>query len=585
MKNFFKLFNKRDLLVFGFLFIGLFIYSLIEIFSIGLIPLLVQIILDPLKISEIYYHPWLNEYLSNENKENLIFVFSIIIITIFIMKNLFLLLITWLNEMKLKNWITNLSHSFVKKSFNLSYENFIKSDHSKMTNIVVNEFDTIRFIIRTYFIIFKELLVLITLCITFLYLNPIFFLVVFSGISFVSIILFSYLKKGLKNNGAEQLQIKGQQIKVLDVVFRGIKYIKIFNKTKYFSNILFNLTQNRNKIGLIVQVINVLPKLLIEIFLLLFFLITCNLLFLTLGGNPDKFFITISLMAVIIVRLIPIYTNLNSSFIALKFSSPALKSVTSYLIENAVKQDEKFTNENIDLLSKFQKLDIKNLCYKFKTESSNSFLIKDINFEIHKGEKIGIIGKTGSGKTTLINCILGLLKPDTGDIIFNKNKSIFNNIIGWHNKISFVPQDIFLMDNNIYQNIALSHEINKLEKEKIDNILKSVNLTKFLNNYDLNLGDKASKISEGEKQRVGIARALFKESEFLILDETTSSLDVNTERDIMKSLKDQFFDMTIITIAHRLSTIVDCDKVILMDEGRQIKIGDPKSVIKYFTKQ
>ena len=138
------------------------------------------------------------------------------------------------------------------------------------------------------------------------------------------------------------------------------------------------------------------------------------------------------------------------------------------------------------------------------------------------------------------------------------------------------------MDSNIYQNISLSHEVTDEEIIKINDIIKLTKLDKFLNNFDLNLGDKTAKISEGEKQRVGVCRALFKSCEVLILDETTSSLDVNTEKEIMTSLKEQFKEMTILTIAHRLSTVEDYDKIILMKNGKSIMIDDPKTVIKFF---
>lgn len=583
MKNFLKLFSKRDYVSFGFLFVGLFLFSLIEIFSIGLIPVLVQVIIDPIKINEFYYHPLLSEFLEKESKKNLLLIFSIIIMSIFLLKNLYLLLITWLYELKLKNWISNLTNNLVKKSLNISYENFIKTDHSKLINIIVNEFDTVRLVIRTYFVVFKEVLVLVMLCVTFLFINTKFFLISFAIISIISVSLLVSLKQRLKTYGAEQLRIRAEQMKVLDISFRGIKYIKIFDKIKYFSDVMYKLIRKRNSIGAIVQIILVLPKLLIEVILLLFFLVTCNFLFLSLQGNPDQFFINLSLMAVIVVRLIPIYSNLNLSFIQLKFSSPTIKSISSYLLKNFTEEKRNnFSDISTPLENGFEQLEIKNVSYSFKTKNQNNFLIKDINFKILRGEKIGIIGETGSGKTTVINCILGLLKIDRGEIILNGKSKIFEDIKSWHSLISFVPQDIFLMDSNIYQNIALSNELSSSDINNINKILRTVKLDKFLDNFTLNLGDKASKISEGEKQRVGIARAIFKKSEFLVLDETTSSLDVNTEKEIMKSLKNEFKDMTIITIAHRLSTIEDYDKVLLIKEGVLSKIGKPKEVIDFF---
>lgn len=585
MLNFLQLFYKRDLIVFGILYFCLFIFSLLEIFSIALIPAFVQIIINPEKLNNFFYNPWLAEYLSTQSSGHLILVSSIIIISVFLFKNLFLMIITWLYERKTANWLSNLTHRFIKKVLNLSYEKFIMSDHSSLTNIVINEFETIRHCIRTYFVILREVLVLIFVCISFIYISPSYFFMIFICMIFFTIIFFYFLRDTLKRSGTKTLQMKAGQIEIMDIIFRGIKYIKIFDKSKYFSNYLFNLTGKRNRISANIESIKVLPKLLIEIILLLLFLITCNLLYVIFNGNTDEFITVLSLIAVMVVRLIPIYTNLNTSFIFLKFGAPAIKSITDYFIEDKdFELDNKLTKK-INFRENFNNLEIKDVCYKFKTSSETMFSIDNINFNIRRGEKVGIIGNTGSGKTTLVNCVLGLLHPDKGQIIFNNQHSIFENVKSWQEKISFVPQDIFLMDSNIYQNISLSHKVSDEEIELINDILKSVKLDKFINNFDLNLGDKTAKISEGEKQRVGIGRALFKKCEVLVLDETTSSLDVNTEKKIMENLKVKFKDITILTIAHRLSTIKEYDKLILMDSGKSIKIGDPISVIKYFTEE
>ena len=583
MINFLKLFSKKDFVVFGFLYLGLVVYSFFEIFSIALIPAFVQLIIDPQKINEFYYHPWLAGYLTKENLSNLILIGSVIIVTVFLIKNLFLIIVTYLYETKTSNWLSNLTHNFIKRVLDLSYENFIMADHAKLTNIVINEFETIRHVIRTYFILLKELLVLILVCISFIYISPFYFMILFTSMVFFSLIFFFFLRNVLKTSGSKSQELKGAQIKVMDVVFRGIKYIKIFDKSKYFSNFLFNLTKKRNHIAANIASIQILPKLLIEIILLLLFLITCNLLFnIFEGESSDQFIITLSLIAVMVVRLVPIYTNLNVSFIFLKFASPAIKSITNYFKDKAIEDLENPFENSKTFDEKFESIELKNINYKFKTKTTSAFSIENINFTLRRGEKVGVIGNTGSGKSTLINCVLGLLKPDEGDIIINKQDSIFLNIKSWQNKISFVPQDIFLMDSNIYQNISLSHEVTDEEIIKINDIMKLTKLDKFLNNFDLNLGDKTAKISEGEKQRVGICRALFKSCEVLVLDETTSSLDVNTEKEIMINLKEQFKEMTILTIAHRLSTVEDYDKIILMENGKSIMIDDPKTVIKFF---
>lgn len=583
MKNFLKLFRKRDLFVFGLLYLCLFIFSIIDMLSIALIPAFVQLITNPQKLNDYFQNTWFLKYLDLYGQDYLILISSIFIAFTFFFKNFFLIIITWAYEKKTANWLSNLTHKLIKKLLSLSYENFLIEDYSKITNIVINEFETIRHYIRTYFVILKEFLVLFFVSISFIYITSSFFMIVFLSMILFSVIFFYFLKNILKVSGSKIFKVKARQIKLIDIIFRGNKYIKIFDRSEYFSKNIFDLTTLRNNIAANMGIINILPKLLIELILLILFLIICNLLFSQFKYNIDELIVILSLVAVMVVRLIPIYTNLNASFISLKFSSPAVKSVTEYF-----KESKKFNlvNESktyLDYIDNFENLEIKNVSYNFKTSSSPMFSIKDICFTVKRGEKIGIIGNTGSGKTTLVNCILGLLKPDSGEIIVNKEKSIFENIKSWHNKLSFVPQDVFLMDSNIYQNIALTDQVSQKEIDLIDDILRLVKLNKFLANFELNLGDKNTRVSEGEKQRIGIARALLKKCELLVLDESTSSLDVNTEKKILDNLKKNFKDLTIITIAHRLTTVKNCDKVLLMESGKLIKIGPPKEVIKYFT--
>jgi ABC-type transport system involved in cytochrome bd biosynthesis fused ATPase/permease subunit len=260
-----------------------------------------------------------------------------------------------------------------KKILNLSYENFLIEDYSKITNIVINEFETIRHYIRTYFVILKEFLVLFFVCISFIYITPYFFMIVFLSMILFSVIFFYFLKNILKVSGSKIFKVKASQIKLMDIIFRGNKYIKIFDRSEYFSKNIFDLTTLRNNIGANMGVINILPKLLIELILLILFLIICNLLFSQFKYRIDELIVILSLVAVMVVRLIPVYTNLNASFISLKFSSPAVKFVTEYFKEN---KEFNLANDNktyLNYINDFENLEIKNVSYKFKTSASSMF--------------------------------------------------------------------------------------------------------------------------------------------------------------------------------------------------------------------
>ena len=203
---------------------------------------------------------------------------------------------------------------------------------------------------------------------------------------------------------------------------------------------------------------------------------------------------------------------------------------------------------------------------------------------IKKGDFIGIVGQTGSGKSTLVNLFTGLLEPSSGEIKMD-GSSIFSNLSAWHKKIGYVPQSIYLTDDTIKKNIAFGLKEKDIDPNLIKESVEKANLNELLKNLpngiETFVGEKGIRISGGQLQRVGIARALYRNPEILILDEATSSLDFITEKKIMNSIQLLKKEKTLIIVTHRLSTIENCDKVFFVDEGKIKKEGNPQEIIKY----
>ena len=210
-----------------------------------------------------------------------------------------------------------------------------------------------------------------------------------------------------------------------------------------------------------------------------------------------------------------------------------------------------------------------------------------INLKIKKGEVLGIVGRTGSGKSTLVDLIMGLLKPKQGFIEVDGKKinyqSFSNELIGLRKKISHIPQNIFLKDSNVLENIAFGSEVKNIDFAKVKGAAKIARIHEFiieeLGGYNAYVGEKGIKLSGGQLQRIGIARALYKESEILVMDEATSSLDEYTEKQIIKSIYSLENRPTIIMIAHRLSTLKNCDRIIHMSLGKIKDCGKPTEIL------
>lgn len=279
-------------------------------------------------------------------------------------------------------------------------------------------------------------------------------------------------------------------------------------------------------------------------------------------------------------RLMPALQQIYVSFTLITFIGPSLNKL--YLDLKNINPTIENQDNNIMSFNNNSSISLKNINFHYPDTSRAA--LKDINLVIPIKSSVGLIGSTGSGKTTLVDIILGLLDPQNGNLEVDGKIITKLNIRSWQRSIGYVPQNIYLIDDTIKSNIAFGVDPKKIDQDMVEKVSKIANLHEFIKNdlpekYLTNIGEDGVKLSGGQRQRIGIARALYHAPKILILDEATSALDNQTEQLVMESLANIDKDITVIMIAHRLNTVKNCDIIFKFEDGRLVEHGTYNEII------
>jgi ATP-binding cassette, subfamily B, bacterial PglK len=373
----------------------------------------------------------------------------------------------------------------------------------------------------------------------------------------------------------------------------GFKETRIIGCESYFDDQIGKYIKEFEDSVSSAQTFKLLPRNLIEAFLITFLVSFVSLTLFT-TKNTQSLTPTLGIFAIASIRLIPAVSQLTNSVASIRNYGHSLDKVYSDLKEiESLSSNKNYklyaptirnhTDEEKTLLN--QKIPFKN---QIKIQNINYFYPKslepslvNISITINKGDSIAFIGRSGAGKTTLVDLILGLLEPKSGDIKVDNN-SIYNNIRGWQNLIGYIPQSIFLIDDTIARNIAFGVPDHLIDSDKLEKAIIATQLAEMIDELPdgikTTVGDRGVRLSGGQRQRIGIARALYHEREILVLDEATSALDNETEKLVTDSISALSGLKTLIIIAHRLSTVERCTTLYRLEKGRIVQAGNYQKV-------
>ena len=402
------------------------------------------------------------------------------------------------------------------------------------------------------------------------------FLVGFT-LSGIYVIIFYSIRKYVKGIGSKRLKNNQLRFTSINETFGAIKEIKLGGIESIYLKKFSSAAKIYAKTQSNVQILSLLPRFFLEA--VSFGGILLIILFYMKQTSSSSLVIpVISLYVFAGYRLMPALQKVYSSFTQLTFVGPSLDKLYGDL-KNLNKLSYRNKNDNISL---DRKISLKNITYHYPNSSKNA--IEDININFLVNSKVGIIGKTGSGKTTLIDVFLGLLQVNQGCITVDGVDISYNNLKSWQKLIGYVPQNIFLVDDTISSNIAFGVNKKKINKKLIEEVAKIANLHDFITKelperYNTKIGENGVRLSGGQRQRIGIARALYHKPKLLVLDEATSALDIQTESEVMKAIEKLNKNMTVIVVTHRINTLKNFDIVFKLHNGEIIYKGSPQKIL------
>ena len=556
--------NKKQ---FYFLFFLSLIGVFVELLSVAIvIPVVVFLIeQDPIEKFQIL-KPIFN-YLSISNKKEIIAFSLFAIVIVYFFRFLFLIYLNYYKNLFSYNLSLNVKRDLIDKYLSQRYSYFFNDNSSRLIkNVIVEVSQFTGGAINSIFYIFIDLFVISTVLISLIFFEPVISFIIAIFLCFVGLILNSFSKGRVLKWGKLRFDLDQTVMKSLLEIFNSIREIKVFNKKDFFVDDFIKKYSPLGYITVKQQTFYAVIKQSYEMVTLFAF---CILVFYLSSQNysNQEILTTIGIFAIAAFRLLPLFSRLLLGVQDIKFYLPSV---------NHLYEEFNELNKNIRLISNLNQsknlnikdsIDIKNISYSYDKDKK---ILDNISLKINKNDKIGIFGKSGSGKSTFVDIVFGLISPNNGSIYIDDKKLDLENDI-FNYKLGYVSQSSYLLDDTVQKNIAFGQNSEEIDQELVLKSIQTAQMNDWLNGtkngLETIIGENGKMISGGERQRIGIARTLYFDTEFIVLDEPTSSLDEETTNkflDVLQSLKNK----TIIMISHQKNNLSICNKIYEMKNGK-----------------
>ena len=558
LKSLWKYSNRRERLFFYLLLLLMFAAANLELLGIGLLLPVVALLTNPALIHQNFFLEQVYRLLNPSSTKSFLLLLCALIVTVFLVKNLFLLFMTWFQTRLIYRKAGLMADLLFRTYVHAPYARYLDWNTSELVaklSVIRTEYHTV---VNALLLLLTELLNVIMIFVMFFFFVP-FMTLLLLGISFaVSLLIYFPLRK-INSRLGQNCFTHFTSLSRNDIqTFSGIKEIRILGSEQMFIDRSHEELSGWNFNLCLMNLCSQLPRFLLEVAMVTGGMILLALYLLT-DTASTSIILKLSLIGAGIVRLMPALSRIQYNFSTMRQHAFSLDSIYRDLTE--IPPEE--LSDQADPITFERELEIDHLSFSYKKSPRKIF--DGYSLKVPVNSSVAFIGRTGCGKTTLADLIAGLLMPDSGRILAD-GRDIRENLRSWRAQIGYVSQSIYILDDTILANVTLGVSPGQIDLKQVDEVLKMAQLDEFIaslpDGIHTVVGERGARLSGGQRQRIGIARALYHRPSVLILDEATSALDNETEKAFIDAIEVLQGKLTMFIIAHRLTTVQGCSMII-----------------------
>lgn len=570
------LFDKKQIVQLAGLAVLILIGGILETLGVSMMLPLVQAIMSPEELMDNELAAGIVAFLHIDSSRNLILWLLGATIFLFIFKNAYLLFQTYVQNTFVTRNRNRMISRVMREFLNRPYEDYLGADIPTVFRLTDSDIPNAFQLILVLIQMTTEIVVAVSICLVLVVVvSPVISIgcaVLFLG---MTLMITKILKPRLNAIGRKNQAIQSRIAKWRIQSIYGLKDVKVLHREEFFVRNYYESGAVGANVARNYAVMNNAPRLLIET-VFIAAMLSFIFVFIVQGGDITELFSTLTAFAAAAVRVMPATNRINTYLSEIAYAQPCL----DYLYENLTENMKRDVNGSVTGLTGEQaqekepltlndKIVLDHIGYAYPNTDKPIFT--DAHMEVKKGQSVGIMGPSGAGKSTIVDILLGLLHVQAGEITCD-GRNIFDNYPSWLSKIGYIPQSIYLIDESIRDNIAFGIDADKIDDGRIWEVLEEAQLKTFVEELpeglETTIGDRGVRISGGQRQRLGIARALYHNPEILVFDEATSALDGDTEAAVMEAVNSFHGKKTMVIIAHRLNTIAKCDIIYKVEDEK-----------------